>query len=120
MRRLVTAAEIEAPDFAAGRHPARFLSWEEVVKRAVKKIKPATIKLGPKDSAFIIRADGSEEIVVPDSKPTARILKSAITIMALATIMHDERLVPLVAERVAERMVKVNAEIEAEKKAKQP
>ncbi len=91
---------------------------QPTAKKKRSKIPDAIIKLKQDDAAFVIRADGSEEIVVQhrgsDDNPMG---KCAMTIIAVATILHDPKMAPFLAELVSVRMERVMKEDE---KAEQP
>ncbi len=110
-RRLVTALDIEAPDFAAGR--GSFRPWEEFVKKIiakkpVKRKKPASFTLGRYDSAYIVRK-GGEQLILPKQKDSDPPCKSAMVILAAVTILHDPEMKPIVQKLIdtcMERIVK--------------
>lgn len=79
----------------------------------------ATFELGPRDSAFIIRADLAPEVIIPQDTPTAdEDVDSALCIGAIALLYNDEEKWKTLMSEFFERIQSRAAVMEEEMKTK--
>jgi len=59
---------------------------------------PIQIDLGSHDAAFVLRADGELELIVPRRADDERVPEDEVALIAFATKFRDERLRELLSE----------------------
>jgi len=66
------------------------------------KREPTDVRLGPDDAAFIVRADGSQELLIPKGDEDAEVAADSPTwrTTILALVFNDRELFDLVSTRV--------------------